>query len=81
MNLDINELNYGVVLVQYPFTNTGMVCLQNDEGYEIVNLLEDYNTLVHWRDVTKNRIEECKNVYQLIGLKKMKHFMILQYIV
>lgn len=30
--LDIKESPYGAVLVQHPFTNSGMVCLQ--KGYE-----------------------------------------------
>ncbi len=63
--LDINESPYGAVLVQHPFTNSGMVCLQNDEGQEFVNLLEDDNALTRWREVMKDRIQECENVYQL----------------
>lgn len=63
--LDINETPYGAVLVQHPFTNSGLVCLQNNEGHEFVNLLEDDNALTRWREVMKDRIQECENVYQL----------------
>lgn len=63
--LDINESPYGAMLVQHPFTNSGLVCLQNDKGHEFVNLLEDDNALVRWRDLMKDRIQECENVYQL----------------
>lgn len=63
--LDINETPYGAMLVQHPFTNSGLVCLQNDKGHEFVNLLEDDNALVRWRDLMKDRIQECENVYQL----------------
>lgn len=63
--LDINESPYGAALVQHPFTNSGIVCLQNDEGHEFVNLLEDDNALVRWREIMKDRIQGCENVYQL----------------
>lgn len=63
--LDIKESPYGAVLVQHPFTNSGLVCLQNNEGHEFVNLLEDDNALTRWREVMKGRIQECENVYQL----------------
>lgn len=63
--LDINESPYGTVLVQHPFTNSGLVCLQNDNGHEFVNLLKDDNALIRWREVMKDRVEECESVYQI----------------
>lgn len=37
--LDIEE----TIVVQHPFTNTGMVCLLNGKEPKFVNLLEDEN--------------------------------------
>lgn len=62
--LDIEQTQFGMIVVQHPFTNSGMVCLPNSEGHEFVNLLEDDNALKRWRDFMKEQIEKRKNVYQ-----------------
>lgn len=36
--LDINETKFGAIVVEHPFTNSGMVCLPNGEGHEFVTL-------------------------------------------
>lgn len=63
--LDIKETEFGDIVVQHPFTNSGTVCFQNKDGHEFVNLLEDDNALIRWREAINDRIEECENAYQL----------------
>lgn len=78
--LDIEETKYGTIMVQHPFTNSGMVCLPNGKEPEFVNLLEDENALSRWRDIMKNRIEECEYPYQIyILLNKPYRLAFLKY--
>lgn len=78
--LDIEETKFGAIMVQHPFTNMEMVCLLNGKEPEFVNLLEDENALSRWRDIMKNKIEECEYPHQLyILLNKPYRLAFLKY--
>lgn len=67
---DIHETKFSPMIVQHPFTSSGIVGLPTADGVELVNICESHKQLERWQDFTTAQIDECDSplkVYMLIN--------------
>lgn len=60
---DLTE--FSPVLVQHPFTSSGMVAIPSDEGIKHVDITKSPEELVSWQNYMKAQIDEAKSAYHI----------------
>ena len=56
---------FSPVLVQHPFTPSGMVAIPSDEGINHVDITKSPEELVSWQNYMKAQIDEAKSAYHI----------------
>lgn len=60
---DLTE--FSPVVVQHPFTSSGMVAIPSDEGIKHVDITKSPEELVSWQNYMKAQIDEAKSAYHI----------------
>lgn len=56
---------FSPVVVQHPFTSSGMVAIPSDEGINHVDITKSPEELVSWQNYMKAQIDEAKSAYHI----------------
>lgn len=56
---------FSSVVVQHPFTSSGMVAIPSDEGIKHVDITKSPEELVSWQNYMKAQIDEAKSAYHI----------------
>ena len=56
---------FSPVVVQHPFTSSGMVAIPSDEGIKHVDITKSPEELVSWQNFMKAQIDEAKSAYHI----------------
>lgn len=56
---------FSPVVVQHPFTSSGMVAIPSDEGIKHVDITKSPEELVSWQNYMKAQIDEAKSAYHI----------------
>lgn len=56
---------FSPVVVQHPFTSSGMVAIPSDEGIRHVDITKSPEELVSWQNYMKAQIDEAKSAYHI----------------
>ncbi len=56
---------FSPVVVQHPFTSSGMVATPSDEGIRLMNITESDVVFSRWQDFMKAQIDHAKSAYQI----------------
>ena len=56
---------FSPVVVQHPFTSSGMVAMPSDEGIKHVDITKSPEELVSWQNYMKAQIDEAKSAYHI----------------
>lgn len=73
--MDIQETPFSPTIVSHPFTNTGITCIQTGTKIKMLNLCQSEDDLNQWRREIKQKIQECKNPYQIIMLLNRPYYL------
>ena len=65
---DIEKTKYSPMVVQHPFTNTGIAAISADGSFQLLNLLEKPEDLNIWRQSVRQQIESAETSYQIYSL-------------
>ena len=65
---DIEKTKYSPMVVQHPFTNTGIAAISADGSFQLLNLLEKPEDLNIWRQSVRQQIENAETSYQIYSL-------------
>lgn len=65
---DIHETEFSPVVVQHPFTNSGVVLLRNYGNGECVNIMEDQTAQEEWRNQIRGLIDKAEDVFSIFAL-------------
>ena len=65
---DIVETRYSPLIVQHPFTSSGIVMIPNYKNGEPINMIEDKNAQSEWRYHIVDLINNSKDVYGIYPL-------------
>lgn len=60
---DLTE--FSPVVVQHPFTSSGMIAIPSDEGIKHVDITKSPEELVSWQNYMKAQIDEAKSAYHI----------------
>lgn len=63
--LDIHLTDYSPVVVQHPFTSSGVVAAPTENGITLVDITESEDNLNSWREFMKKQIDNAKNPYHI----------------
>lgn len=63
--VDFNLTKFSPMVVQHPFTSSGMVAVPSDEGIRLLDITESKKDLAYWQDLMKKQINHAKNAYQI----------------
>ena len=63
----VNQTPYSPMLVQHPFTSTGLVALPTEkyEGFRPIDITLNEENLMRWRESVSQRIDETENSYHI----------------
>ena len=56
---------FSPVVVQHPFSSSGMVAIPSDEGIKHVDITKSPEELVSWQNYMKAQIDEAKSAYHI----------------
>ena len=56
---------FSPVVLQHPFTSSGMVAIPSDEGIKHVDITKSPEELVSWQNYMKAQIDEAKSAYHI----------------
>lgn len=65
---DIETTKYSPMVVQHPFTNTGVTAISVEGSFQLLNLLENPEDLNIWRQSMRHQIDNTETPYQIYGL-------------
>lgn len=69
LQLDIQKTKMSPLVVKHPFTNSGIVGIQTQDGHlGIANLVESKEDLLTWRKQTAEHIGQAESPYQVFML-------------
>lgn len=63
--VDIHLTDYSPVVVQHPFTSSGMVAAPTENGITLVDITKGDENLNSWREFMKKQIDHAKNAYHI----------------
>lgn len=63
--LDINLTDYSPMIVQHPFTSSGMVAAPTENGLAMLDITQGDETLSAWRGLMVKQIDQAKNAYHI----------------
>lgn len=62
---DIEKTKYSPMVVQHPFTNTGVTAISVEGSFRLLNLLENPEDLNIWRQSMRQQIDNAETPYQI----------------
>lgn len=65
---DIEKTKYSPMVVQHPFTNTGVTAISVEGSFRLLNLLENPEDLNIWRQSMRQQIDNAETPYQIYSL-------------
>ena len=65
---DIEKTKYSPMVVQHPFTNTGVTAISVEGSFQFLNLLENPKDLDMWRQSMRQQIHNTETPYQIYSL-------------
>ena len=65
---DIEKTKYSPMVVQHPFTNTGVTAISVEGSFQFLNLLENPKDLDMWRQSMRQQIHNVETPYQIYSL-------------
>lgn len=65
---DIEKTKYSPMVVQHPFTNTGVTAISVEGSFRLLNLLENPEDLNIWRQSMRQQIDNVETPYQIYSL-------------
>ena len=63
--LDINLTDYSPMIVQHPFTSSGMVAAPTENGLAMLDITQGDENLSAWRRLMVKQIDQAKNAYHI----------------
>lgn len=63
--MDIQPTRFSPIVVHHPFTDTGITAVKRNNGFEMINLLEEPEGLAQWQKNQIRFISEAKDVHQV----------------
>ena len=63
--LDINLTDYSPMIVQHPFTSSGMVAAPTENGLAMLDITQGDENLSAWRGLMVKQIDQAKNAYHI----------------
>lgn len=63
--LDIHLTDYSPVIVQHPFTSSGMVAAPTENGLAMLDITQGDENLSVWRGLMVKQIDQAKNAYHI----------------
>lgn len=66
---DIEKTKYSPMVVQHPFTNTGVTAISVEGSFQLLNLLENPKDLDMWRQSMRQQIHNAETPYQIYCFK------------
>ena len=63
--LDINLTDYSPMIVQHPFTSSGMVAAPTENGLAMLDITQGDENLSAWRGLMVKQIAQAKNAYHI----------------
>lgn len=63
--LDIHLTDYSPVIVQHPFTSSGMVAAPTENGLAMLDITQGDENLSAWRGLMVKQIDQAKNAYHI----------------
>ena len=63
--LDINLTDYSPMIVQHPFTASGMVAAPTENGLAMLDITQGDENLSAWRGLMVKQIDQAKNAYHI----------------
>lgn len=63
--LDIHLTDYSPVIVQHPFTSSGMVAAPTENGLAMLDITQGDENLSAWRGLMVKQIDQAKNAYDI----------------
>jgi len=69
--LDIQPTNFSPMIVKHPFTDTGITAINTEDGYQVVNLMDDSAALDRWRKQVREIIDSAEGAVHIrMGITK-----------
>lgn len=66
--IDVSETELSPMIVKHPYTDSAIVAINNDNGYKLANILENYDALIQWQGIMSERIENAKSAIEIYCL-------------
>ena len=63
--LDINLTDYSPMIVQHPFTSSGMVAAPTENGLAMLDITQGDENLSAWRGLMVKQIDQAKHAYHI----------------
>ena len=63
--MDLHLTDYSPVIVQHPFTSSGVVAAPTENGITLLDITENEDNLNSWREFMKKQIDNAKNAYHI----------------
>lgn len=69
--LDIQPTKFSPMIVKHPFTDTGITAINTEDGYQMVNLMDDSAALDRWRKQVREIIDSAEGAVHIrMGITK-----------
>ena len=63
--IDLHLTDYSPVIVQHPFTSSGMVACPSEDGLRLMDITKSDKDLRAWQEYMKELIDNAKNPYHI----------------
>ena len=63
--IDLHLTDYSPVIVQHPFTSSGMVACPSEDGLRLMDITKSDKDLKAWQEYMKQFIDNAKNPYHI----------------
>ena len=70
--IDLHLTDYLPVIVQHPFTSSGMVACPSEDGLRLMDITKSDKDLRTWQEYMKGLIDNAKNPYHIYMIPKRK---------
>ena len=68
---DIHETSYSPVVVQHPFTSTGIVGVKENGEMKILDITENQENLSLWQKQVRRMINEADSAFQIARISNV----------
>ncbi len=72
---DLEETNFSPMVVQHPFTNSGITMVPKDGSSRMLNICEKPEDLAQWQEYMKERIESAKEPSEIFSMLNKPYYL------